>query len=225
MYNNYKTVEEKEAEIPELVELKTFVDKDLIAHANKYKIVEKELPLDFNVEDYFKDLDKILNKWNNCHNTIVKQKKKTTKDSNTQKVKRSFMGTVQFAHEIDNIDESKDILINGIEKYLNKNVKNTNFKRTMACIEYGSTGKRPHSHFCFSLTDDITKLTRLKPAECRNSLLRIFKNYKMDIRIEKGQQNIDPAVEYVGKSEQEKYGNALIPEKIIFCNTINGKEI
>lgn len=153
-----------------------------------------------------------------------KQKKNTTKD-NTQKVKRSFMGTVQFAHEIDNIEESKDILINGIEKYLNKNVKNHNFKRTMACIEYGSTGKHPHCHFCFSLTDDFTKLTRLKPAECRNSLLRIFKNYKMDIRIEKGQQNIDPAVEYVGKSEQEKYGNALIPKKIIFCNTINGKEI
>ena len=221
IYNNYKTVEEKEAEIPELIELKALVDKDLISHAEKYKV---EGSLDFNVDSYFMDLEKILTKWNDCHNTIVKQKKRPAKD-NTQKLKRSFMGTVQFAHNIDNVEESKDILINGIEKYLNKNVKNFNFKRTMACIEYGATGKRPHCHFCFSLTDDLTKLSRLKPAECRNSLLRIFKNYKMDIRIEKGQQNIDPAVEYVAKNEREKYGNDLIPEKIIFHNTINGKDI
>lgn len=158
-----------------------------------------------------------------------KQKKNSTRD-NTQKLKRSFLGTVQFAHEIVNVEESKDILINGIKKYLDKNVKNFNFKRTVACIEHGKTGKRPHVHFCFTLTDDTTRLSRLKPAECRNSLLRIFKNHKMDIRIEKGQQNIAPAVKYVLKCEREHLGYDIenlddFPEKIIFCNTINGKEI
>ncbi len=142
---------------------------------------------------------------------IMLDRRQNRSDDGPQKNRRNHLITINFKEKPENAD---CVLVDKIKCWLAKNDKKQNFTKWDFCIEYGITGSHPHAHICIST--DPTRLVRLRPADCRNSLLSAFKGFCMDIRVEKASSNYP--IEYIKKDEHEHYLKKITVDKYLMEN-------